>query len=231
MKKICKRTDDILKKFNLHFTANFVNRTRPAVKFIKMLRNNEELTGVEIGVYYGVNSSFILKHLNMKKLYLVDPYDNYDDYNEVLDKVTNMTKAEKIMRKTLNFNKNKDKLVLIKKFSSKAITDIPNNLDFVYIDGNHSYKYVMEDMEIYYKKLKQGGVLCGHDFTSYEIPEVCNAVMDFMKKENLQLYTEGVDWWAIKGRKRQANLNNPNIPYIDFLLGHKKLKKSSKTKI
>jgi len=39
-----------------------------------------------------------------------------------------------------------------------------NSLDFVYIDANHAYDYVVEDMEKWYPKVKNGGYLIGHDY-------------------------------------------------------------------
>jgi cephalosporin hydroxylase len=39
-----------------------------------------------------------------------------------------------------------------------------NSLDFVYIDANHAYNYVVQDIELWYPKVKKGGYLCGHDY-------------------------------------------------------------------
>ena len=47
--------------------------------------------------------------------------------------------------------------------SEDAVDDIPEKLDFVYIDGNHAYEYVKKDIGLYYPKLKKGGVIGGHD--------------------------------------------------------------------
>ena len=63
--------------------------------------------------------------------------------------------------------KHSDKIQFIKLTSEQAIRLsclIPNDLDFVYIDGNHDYDYVKKDLELYYPKLKGGGVLGGDNF-------------------------------------------------------------------
>jgi hypothetical protein len=39
-----------------------------------------------------------------------------------------------------------------------------NSLDFVYIDANHAYDYVVQDIELWYPKVKKGGFICGHDY-------------------------------------------------------------------
>jgi hypothetical protein len=36
--------------------------------------------------------------------------------------------------------------------------------DFVYIDGNHSYSHVKEDLRLWFPKVKRGGVFAGHDY-------------------------------------------------------------------
>ena len=45
---------------------------------------------------------------------------------------------------------------------SKGFKD--NFFDFIYIDANHTYKYVCEDLALWYPKLKPGGILAGHDY-------------------------------------------------------------------
>ena len=38
------------------------------------------------------------------------------------------------------------------------------SLDFVYIDANHAYDFVKEDLEMWWPKIKKGGYICGHDY-------------------------------------------------------------------
>jgi len=46
-----------------------------------------------------------------------------------------------------------------------AVKDFEDDsIDFVYIDGNHSFKYVAEDICEWVKKVKVGGFVCGHDY-------------------------------------------------------------------
>jgi hypothetical protein len=38
------------------------------------------------------------------------------------------------------------------------------SLDFVYIDANHKYDAVKKDLELWYPKVRKGGVFAGHDY-------------------------------------------------------------------
>jgi predicted O-methyltransferase YrrM len=52
-------------------------------------------------------------------------------------------------------------MVMTSKQAAKAIKD--ESLDLVFIDGNHGYSAVKEDIELWYPKVRQGGILSGHD--------------------------------------------------------------------
>ena len=45
--------------------------------------------------------------------------------------------------------------------TSKMFED--NIFDFKFIDGCHVYSYIKQDVELWYPKVKDGGILCGHD--------------------------------------------------------------------
>jgi len=182
---------NVLKFFNLK-----VRRILPreALKFAKKYFNGKEITACEIGVYYGENTKQMNKHLNIKRFYLVDSYVLYGKYASLERK---KNKPEVWKRKAHQLNK-KGNEVWIEKFSDKAIEDIKEKLDFCYIDGNHTYEYVLNDLENYWKIMKKGGILSGHDMT---IEDVSRAVIDFVKKHDLEVQfgdNINVDWWVIK---------------------------------
>jgi len=162
---------------------------RTSIDFIKKKFGGKEFIGAEIGTFGGENAEYILKNLNIKKLYLIDAWESY--YN-----VYNQVKLNKAYERTLKrMKKFKSKVVILKKFSSDALGDIKELLDFVYIDGNHDYEFVKKDMENYYKKLKKGGVLAGHDIY---LPGVSRAFCEFVNEKKLQPYIWSMDWWIIK---------------------------------
>ena len=174
----------------------FLYKLRPSMKEVE----GRNLIGVEIGTYRGHNAKRIIKNMDIKRLYLIDPYTSYEEEDMWVNRMCPLDKAERYARKKLKRYKN---LIFIKKKSEDAVKDIPDNLDFVYIDGNHSYKKVKKDIELYYPKLKEGCIMGGHDFESHETEGVKNAVIDFITKNNLQLFVRRPDWWIKKGEKRR----------------------------
>lgn len=165
----------------------FLWYTRPMTKFLLKNYKNKNLMGAEIGVEYGLNAKTMLRYLSIEKLYLIDPYFNQENNSG--------DKQYKEARKYLS--KYDDKIKFIRKTSEKGADEVPDNLDFVYIDGSHNYKDVKKDIELYYIKVKKGGIIGGHDFWADKI-EVCKAVLDFVNKNNLNLNGRLTDWWIIK---------------------------------
>jgi len=164
------------------------------IEFLRNHASNKSLVGVEVGVFRGDNALNILEKLNMKKLYLVDPYVPYVN---VIGDVSDPQRALSICKEKMS--KFDDKVELIVKTSCEAVDDVPGNLDFAYIDGNHNYEFVKEDVRLYYSKIKKGGVLGGHDFTlRKEHKGVFNAVMEFVVDNKLRIFAEKNDWWIVK---------------------------------
>ena len=159
---------------------------------LEQLRNKNNLIGAEIGVYYGDTASDYLGILDIKKVYLIDPYVIHPRYSEQI-----MKESEEEAHAKLDIYK--DKIEWVRTTSAKAV-DMFNesSLDFVYIDGDHSYKFIQEDITLYYPKVKKGGLFSGHDYRSYA-PGVIAAVNEFCKKNSLDLHRGGqMDWWIWK---------------------------------
>ena len=57
-------------------------------------------------------------------------------------------------------------MVMIEKLSFDAIADVPDSVDFIFIDGDHSYQGITRDWELYAGKLIQGGLIALHDTTA-----------------------------------------------------------------
>lgn len=127
-----------------------------------LLENYPEGKGAEIGTFQGAFSKHILEGWS-GTLYMIDVWNAIDDYEDI----SNHTNFEnKIYLDAMNSIKGmEDRGIMIRSTSEKAAEIFPDNsLDFVYIDANHSYNYVVQDLELWYPKVKFGGLVMGHDY-------------------------------------------------------------------
>jgi len=165
----------------------------PTVPFLKeFFKKREPLVGAEIGVAEGNNALNILKELPIKKLYLIDPYTSYIADGQLIERYID---SFRIAYQRLSKYK---QVQFIKKTSDEAVEDVNEPLDFVYIDGNHSYEWVKKDIENYYPKVKIGGVIGGHDYT-FSFKGVIRAVDEFVQQHRItKFFVISPDWWIIK---------------------------------
>ena len=70
-------------------------------------------------------------------------------------------------------------------------------VDFIYIDGNHDYEYVLWDIANAWGLCKTGGVIGGHDYYDHQFG-IKRAVDEFRREKKLDLKVDGIDWWFIK---------------------------------
>ena len=146
---------------------------------------------VEIGCFTGVSTETFLQ-LNPKKLYAVDIWDLNESYSELIeDGRSNFHLIEQSFR---TMAKNYDNIEIIKNFSKPASFGFRNkSLDFVYIDGDHNYNAVVEDIEHWQPKIKSGGYIAGHDIIIYD---VLYAVQKTLNTPNMVLFSDTS--WLIK---------------------------------
>ena len=82
-------------------------------------------------------------------------------------------------------------------------------LDFVFIDAEHSYEAVKADIEAWWRKLRRGGLLIGHDYDPARFPGVCRAVDEFAEPKQRRIVRAGHSVWAIAtgsaGAKKPAS--------------------------
>ena len=172
------------------FPALFI---RPSTMYMKEL-NRKDLAVVEIGVDRGYNAKSILTNLDVKHFYAVDPYLEPWETNLSLARTGSEEAYEQAVKETRRWT---DKITFIKKTSQEASKSIPDGLDFVYIDGLHTYEMVKLELELYYPKLKDGGVIGGHDLYG-DFIGVARAVTEFAYMRQKEIMGKDVDWWMVK---------------------------------
>lgn len=137
-----------------------------AIGLVEKIRElGSDITGCELGTSYGFNLVYFLENLpNIKHVYAVDPYMPYHDGpsgfvpQEVMDKVKELF--------LINTEVHRERVKFLNMTGDDAHTHILNDsLDYIFIDGDHSYEAVYKDLRNYFSKVKQSGIFSGHDFS------------------------------------------------------------------
>lgn len=167
--------------------------------------------GAEIGVKEGKFSEQILRHWQGMLLYSVDPWREFGA-SEYAD-VSNVSQAQQdelyqqTIRRLMPFQRRS----VIWRLTSKEAADLvpDDSLDFCYIDADHSYRGVSDDIQLWHPKVKKGGLLGGHDFVSdgdYWFGKfgVHRAVTEFVAASKQDIFISGEpaggfpSWFVVK---------------------------------
>jgi hypothetical protein len=116
--------------------------------------------GYKVGAEIGVYKAEYTKDAGLK-IFGVDPWLDYSDYHNTKGQERISYLYEHAKRVVAPY----PNCTLIKKTSVEAAAEFEDeSLDFVYIDANHLLQYVIEDICVWSKKVKKGGVISGHDY-------------------------------------------------------------------
>jgi hypothetical protein len=123
------------------------------------LVNTLGLTGfaVELGTAGGVFADQLLRYTAIKKLWSVDPFKVYPGWE---DKGREFDPDFVFRLATKRLVVHGERSEIVRSESVAASSAFPREvLDFVYVDGNHKYQYVYEDICAWWPKLKVGGLM------------------------------------------------------------------------
>lgn len=147
----------------------------------------DDLVIAEIGVFEGSTSFGLLKSPKIKHLYMIDPWqsgysvqdgsktDSSDKDQEWMDATYN-----KVVKKAKQYP---NRTTIIRKPSVEAAKEVPDNLDLVFIDGNHSFEAVYDDLSIWVPKVRHSGIVCGDDWST-GWKSVSSAVTKYISKHH-----------------------------------------------
>ena len=195
--------DYILNKYfpNRKYQPDFEEFRRMPIKIRDT--NRETLThlfrelgftlGVEIGVRGGEFSEMICRNNpDLGVMYGIDPYEPHEGYKDIQRQST-FNKYEKEAHTRLDKYAKYD---FIKHYSKDSLHYFDDtSLDFVYIDGDHSFYEVTHDIEFWSKKVRPGGIVSGDDYFKHrgeshiDVYQVVNAYTD----------AKGIKPWFVLG--------------------------------
>ena len=179
------------------------------VSFVEFLKNHysdRPLVGAELGVYYGDNAIRMLENLNIKTLYLIDPYEDNPEFqpeNHDLFRHVREVACERMAPYHSSIK-------WIYKKSMDAIHEIEELLDFCYVDSCHNRAVVSAELPIYYEIVKKNGVFGGHDYANRDRDglgvrnvEVHSCVDEFVIDNHISPFYysyKALQWFIVKER-------------------------------
>lgn len=167
------------------------------IEMVKKAKDGDHF--VEIGAWYGQSTSFLaVEIINSNKKIKFDVVDTwkgseqmYDPSNAAYDETlikngTIFPEFKKYMQPVIDVINPVEKDSVV---ASKLYED--NSLDFVFIDAEHKYEFVIQDILNWLPKVKKGGVIAGHD---YGWDGVTRAINEVFGKEK---YTTKGQCWIV----------------------------------
>lgn len=126
--------------------------------------------GAEIGVADGRYSEILCEKIPGLELICVDPFYRKGHYEKAKERLQ------------------KHNTRIIRETSMETVLGIGDGvLDFVFIDGNHKFDFVMEDVIGWTRKVRSGGIVAGHDYYHFHDSGVIEAVNRYTEIHRIQL--------------------------------------------
>ncbi len=177
---------------------NFEGNTyRTAVNWNSYIKPTDEpINYLEIGVNKGYNlfsvADSYAKHPD-SKIYGIDPWEDYEDYNEYKTKQDSIYSA--FLNNLAHYPHN-NKINAIRGYSHTEIPRFEDNFfDIIYIDGNHNPEYILEDAVLSFRKLKVNGIMIFDDYDWTNTDEEHNTIHGveaFLRGYQNRIYKERV---------------------------------------
>lgn len=201
--------DHVLRKFNLDPNDPYLGRMPLEVANFNRANLAElfdELgfkSGAEIGVEQGAYAETLLRANPGLHLLCVDAWKSYRGYRDH----TSQEKLDRFYRAACA-RLNPYDAEIIREFSMQIVTRIPEgSLDFVYIDANHRFEFVVNDIIEWSKRVRSGGIVSGHDYirsgSDYQV-HVVEAVHAYTSAHQIR------PWFVLGSKsKEEAERDNP----------------------
>ncbi|MCK5614086.1 DUF115 domain-containing protein, partial [Candidatus Pacearchaeota archaeon] len=126
---------------------SFAEATYTSGRFLPqqlLAKEGDDLVGAEIGVAEARTSLVLLNECkNIKHLTVIDPWADYTDCNGSFGKDLQDRRHRTSKHRLTNFIEDQSRYEMVREYSQNASERFEDeSLDFVYIDGNHSYEFV-----------------------------------------------------------------------------------------
>lgn len=135
----------------------------------RMLGDLRYREGVEIGTHRGISAEMWLKHAPRLHLTCIDPYIAYNARHSQVQQDSNYDEAVARLKPYKADIIRASSLDVVDSFGDRS-------LDFLYIDGDHEFDPVMQDLIRWAPKVRGGGMIVLHDYCVFWRGGVMKAV-------------------------------------------------------
>lgn len=137
-------------------------------------------TVVEIGSQQGWFAYRLLKFTKTAKLYCVDPWEGQTIFG---DGEYNFEMWKQNLKPWIDSGR----VEAVRSTSEFAAKTWNQEIDFLFIDGDHTKAAVKVDLRLWYPFVRKGGLIAGHDYTGDWGKDVQGALKEFLRESNLKI--------------------------------------------
>ena len=161
-------------RFNPYWNENSGNQITGFIHMLCTIRsiNPRKQNYVEIGTYNAESTLLAASFDFIEDIFCIDPFNIIENFTISKKRLSHIDKNIKYIQK-----RSQDAYSLFE----------DSSIDILYIDGDHSYESVKNDLKNWHPKVKFGGFICGHDYNATSHPAVIQAVDEFVELNNLQI--------------------------------------------
>jgi len=130
----------------------------------EILKLQKESVIVEIGCWRGKSSHAIASAIKDSKInhkfYCVDTFKGTSTSESQYDQAKTEDILEIFKKNMIQYNVN----IIVGDSAKSAEKFEVSSIDFLFLDANHDYDFVYNDVISWFSKVKTGGIICGHDY-------------------------------------------------------------------
>lgn len=166
--------------------------------FAGLLHDFDSIRGAEIGVDHGrflFPLSFMLGN-KIDVFYGVDPYQVFKSFRHNWSQGYWDYLYLMVLQTAFELDKN---IIIVRATSEEAACTLPDDFNFVYLDGKHGYYDVLTDISLWEEKIENNGIIAGHDYTGKYGRTVAPAVDHYAREMKRKIsFFEGNWYWRIE---------------------------------
>jgi len=164
-----------------------IRKDYPLDNFLLAMPNRINIF-VEIGSYGGESMQSFWDTGKIEFAYCVDPWENGWASEDPADRKVDMADIEVLFDQKHSAN---DHIFKLKMTSENACFHFRGSIiDMVYIDANHLYEFVKEDILRWLPKIVSGGIISGHDYGFSPCPGVKKAVDEIFGMDKVERFND-----------------------------------------